>query len=149
MGFVPSVSEVMTETSGNSGHPPRMESVETSSSGQAQRHSRPPLTDSPWFWAYLFSVAALVALFAAGPRYQGRQPQLENQYKARQHGGQAVAGENGPIPPSSAERTIITLRPLYLTVAALLVVAWTGLWLQRYRSPHMKQAGRDSARIKE
>lgn len=94
---------------------------------------RPPLTDSPWFWAYLFGTAALVALFLAGPRYLDRQPQLENRYLARQAGGQAVMGDQGPIEPSSRERMIISLRPLCVLLALLLTGAWAGLWYQRLR----------------
>jgi hypothetical protein len=92
-----------------------------------------PLTDSPWFWGYLFATAALVALFLVGPRYLDRQPQLENQYLARQSGGQAVVGSQGPIEPSSDTRMILSLRPLYLLFALLLVLAWSGLWYQRLR----------------
>jgi hypothetical protein len=94
---------------------------------------RSPLTDSPWFWAYLFGSAALVALFLAGPRYLDRQPQLENRFLARQAGGQAVMGADGPIEPSSRERMIISLRPLYVLLGLLLTGAWGGLWYQRLR----------------
>jgi hypothetical protein len=92
-----------------------------------------PLTDSPWFWAYLFGTAALVALFLAGPRYLERQGQLERQFTARQASGQVVVGTNGPVPPSTGERMIISLRPLVAILAVGLSVAWIGLWYQRFR----------------
>lgn len=92
-----------------------------------------PVTDSPWFWAYLFASGGLVALFLAGPRYVDRQPQIERQFKARQEGGQVVAGENGPIAPSTSERMILPLTPLYMVLAVLLCLAWAGLWYQRFR----------------
>lgn len=91
-----------------------------------------PLSDSPWFWAYLFGTAALIALFLSGPRYFDRQGQLERQFSARQSSGQVVVGRNGPVPPSG-ERMIISLRPLYAILAMLLAIAWGGLWFQRFR----------------
>jgi hypothetical protein len=105
-----------------------------------------PLSDSPWFWAYLFATGALVALWMAGPRYVDRQGQLERQFSARQASGQVVVGRDGPVPPTSDEHTIISLRPLYLVLAALLLVAWVGLWYQRFRLPAAASHGRDSTR---
>jgi hypothetical protein len=95
---------------------------------------RAPLTDSAWFWAYLFATAALVALILAGPRYLDRQTQLEHQFSARQSAGQVVTGPAGPLPPSSDGRMIISLRPLYGVLGVILSIAWGGLWLQRFRS---------------
>ncbi len=107
---------------------------------QVKEHSRisaespaGPLSDSPWFWAYLFATAALVALYLASPRYVDRQPQLERQFSARQSGGQAVVGADGPVPPSTSERMILSLRPLYAMFGVLLACAWIGLWYQRFR----------------
>jgi hypothetical protein len=93
----------------------------------------PPLTDSAWFWTYLFATAGLVALFLAGPRYIERQPQIERQFAARQSSGQVVMGRDGPIPHSTSERMIVSLRPLYAVCAAALTSAWIVLWYQRFR----------------
>ena len=90
-----------------------------------------PFTDSPWFWAYVFGTAAVVALLLASPRYAQRQPQLERQFMARQHGGQAVTGSDGPVAPSTSERMIITLRPLYVLLGLLLCGAWIRFWYRR------------------
>ena len=93
----------------------------------------PPITDSGWFWLYLFCTAGLVALYLAGPRYTYRQPQLERQFSARQRGGQAVIGTDGPVGLSDANKMIITLRPLYVVLAVILAVAWIVFWRQRTR----------------
>jgi hypothetical protein len=90
------------------------------------------LADSPWFWAYLFGTAALVALFLAGPRYHDRQGQLEREFSARQASGQVVVGPDGPV-PSAEGPTIISLRPLYAILAVMWSIAWGGLWWQRFR----------------
>jgi len=99
-----------------------------------------PLTDSPWFWAYLFVTGALVALVLAGPKYVQRQPQIERQFAARQSGGQAIVGADGPIPASTSDDMILSLRPLYVALAVLLAVAWIGLWWQRFRGGRRRLA---------
>ncbi len=103
-------------------------------------HPASPLTDSPWFWGYVFATAALIALFLAGPRYLDRQGQLERQFSARQASGQVVVGRQGPVPPSSGEHMIISLRPLYAILALLLTFAWGGLWYYRFRHRPMSSS---------
>jgi hypothetical protein len=92
----------------------------------------PRLSDSPWFWVCAFATAALVALFVMGPKYAARQSQLERQYQARQLSGHSVMQPGGTGPLSSRQRTIIKLRPLFLFLAAVLIVAW-GLLLRNHR----------------
>lgn len=98
-----------------------------------------PLTDSVWFWVYLFGTGALVALYLGGPKYGLRQSQIERQFSARQMGGQAVSGVDGPVDPSTANQVIIPLDPLFLTMGILLVIGWTGLWWQRFRARAQSQ----------
>ena len=38
-----------------------------------------PITDSPWFWALLFSAAGLVCVLVIMPQYEQRQRRLEMQ----------------------------------------------------------------------
>jgi len=91
-----------------------------------------PITDSPWFWAYIFATAALIALALAAPKYYPRQTQLERQFLARQEGGQTVKGAGGQtIDPPYEDNLIMKLGPLFLICAALLVVAWGRFWWTR------------------
>jgi len=90
------------------------------------------LTDSVWFWVYLFGTGGLIALYLAGPKYRQRQTQLERQFSARQSGGQAVSGVDGPVDPANTEQ-IISLEPLFLVMGILLAIGWFGLWYHRFR----------------
>lgn len=104
--------------------------------------TRPPITESPWYWVYLFCTAGLIALLLAGPKFSARQAQIERKYESRQHAAQHVAGrvseEADVVNPR--EGTRITLRPLYITLGTALGVAWVGLWWRHYRfSPTRSQ----------
>lgn len=50
----------------------------------AQQRPRPPVTDSGWFWAGLFSLMALVGMAAIGGKFDVRQRQIEGRYLGRQ-----------------------------------------------------------------
>jgi hypothetical protein len=95
---------------------------------------RRPMTDSPWFWVYLFSTAALVALALIGPKFAARQAQIEREYQGRQRAAQQVQGAEPTGELSTAEKTLITLRPLFLGLAAVTVAAWIVTWLSWRRT---------------
>lgn len=94
-----------------------------------------PITDSPWFWAYLFAIAALIALALIGPKYSARQSQIERQFQGRQRGLQNLNGETPNSPLSTTERTLITLQPLFLLLAAITMIAWIVFW-RTHRAHH-------------
>lgn len=50
----------------------------------AQQRTRPPVTDSGWFWAGMFSVMALVGLAAIREKFDIRQRQVEGRFLGRQ-----------------------------------------------------------------
>lgn len=80
-------------------------------------------SDSPWFWAYLFAVAALIGLALISPKYSRRQAQLEHQFEGRQ-GGAGVA----PLDSDEEAPPRISLQPLYFGLAAVTVVVWLLHW---------------------
>jgi hypothetical protein len=92
---------------------------------------RTPITDSPWFWAYLFGTAALIALALLSPKYGPRQAQLEREFQGRQRAAQNLNGQEPSIALSSADRPLISLRPLFFGLAAITAVAWIVFWLRR------------------
>jgi hypothetical protein len=85
--------------------------------------NQPAFSDSPWFWAYLFAVAALIGLALINPKYAQRQAQLERQFEGRQ--GSAGAA---PAPPEDERPPRITLQPLYFGLAAITVIVWLLHW---------------------
>jgi hypothetical protein len=82
------------------------------------------MTDSPWFWAYLFTTAALIALALIGPKFAARQAQIEREFQGRQRVAQNVQGQEPSGTLSTAERTLISLRPLFFGLALITTVAW-------------------------
>lgn len=95
---------------------------------------RSAATESPWFWAYLFGMFALVALSFAGPKFAARQAQLEQQFQGRERALQVRSGEEPSIELSTPGNTIITLWPLYAGLSAATVIAWVVYWWTRSRS---------------
>src|SRR5688572_25207080 len=90
--------------------------------------ARRPISESPWFWAYLFTAAALVALALAGPKFAARQSQIEREFQGRQRAAQNQGGQTPSGELSSTERTLITLRPLLLGLAVITIAAWIVFW---------------------
>jgi hypothetical protein len=58
----------------------------------APAHARSPLTDSPWFWVYLFATFALIVLTVMRPRVLERQVQIERKEQGRQRAMERAAG---------------------------------------------------------
>ena len=112
---------------------PASDSQEPSASNVRGTAQRPPLTDSPWFWGYIFTTAALIALALAAPKYYSRQTQQKRQFLARQEGGQTIKGADGKsIEPPNKDNLILRLGPLFMICSALLLVAWSRFWWTRF-----------------
>src|SRR5215467_1584457 len=82
------------------------------------------MADSPWFWAYLFTTTALIALALIGPKFAARQAQIEREFQGRQRVAQNVHGQEPSGTLSTAENTLLSLRPLFFGLAAISTVAW-------------------------
>ena len=90
---------------------------------------KPPITDSPWLWAALFTGVGLAALLATGGKFGKRQAGIENKYQAR---AAVASGKIAPDPDgvrampvgeapaySTAEKTMIPLWPLEIILGAV------------------------------
>ena len=106
--------------------------------------AKPPITDSPWFWLFLFGVFGLAALAAIGPKYVRRQALIERQYYAREEivrrqsespeDRAASKAQPAEAPPGEL---LIPLRPLALLLSAILLVLFVVWTLRRQaQSPH-------------
>lgn len=104
-------------------------------------HAARPLSDSPWFWVYLFGTAALIALALAGPKYGPRQAQIEREYQGRTRAAQNLNGAEPNLQMSTAERTLVSLRPLFLVLAVITVAAWIVFWRSRARQRPLGDLG--------
>jgi len=89
------------------------------------------VADSPWFWAYLFAIAALIALTLIGPKFAARQAQIERDFQGPQRTAQQSQGQQPTGQLSTGEQTVLTLRPLFLGLTAITVIAWITFWLRR------------------
>ena len=90
-----------------------------------------PITDSPWFWAYLFGTAALISLALISPKFSQRQAHIEREFQGRQRAAQQLSGQEPTVPLSSVEMTLITLRPLFFALAAITLLGWFVFWRTR------------------
>ena len=109
-------------------------------SSSPQQPAHRPITDSPWFWALLFSAAGLVCVLVIMPQYAKRQRRLEMQYMAREEilrrqaeGEPAAreAGEEGEAAPPAVGELIIPIWPLASVCVAGMGVASYMLWKSR------------------
>ena len=90
--------------------------------------ARRPITDSPWFWAFLFSTAALLALAVIAPKFAQRQAHIEREFQGRQRAAENLNHREPTVGLSSAGDTLITLQPLFFALAAVTMVAWIVFW---------------------
>lgn len=90
--------------------------------------SHAPLTDSPWFWLYLFSIAALAGLILIGPKYYARQSQVERQYTGKVRASQAASGAEPTKEMPTPQSTKTSLTPLMILFALIWICAWPLVW---------------------
>jgi hypothetical protein len=116
--------------------------LDTSERSSESWSKRPPLTDSGWFWALMFSLMALVAIALIGPKWDWRQRQLEGRYLGREQAAaerQRRAEGLAPVDlaDAAADRDAVApgrIVPAW-TLAMLAVIATAGsagmLWRER------------------
>ena len=104
--------------------------------------TRPPITDSPWFWAALFTGVGLAALLATGGKFGKRQANIENKFQARSavasgtlevtNDGAGVKRAGKAPEYSTPEKQIIPLWPLQVGLGVLCAASLGLLLRQRF-----------------
>ena len=100
---------------------------------------RAPLTDNPWFWAYLFGAAGLIGAMLLSPKFDARQAQLDGNFTRRTELLEQRAAKSSIRNPEQEspreEPRYVVFSPLFLLVAVGTCVAWGILWWQRFSTP--------------
>lgn len=86
------------------------------------RDTPPPLTDSGWLWAGLFSLMALVGMAAIGGKFDARQRQIEGRYLGRQQAATERARRAAGLPDIDLAETA---RDRSEVAPARIVPLWT------------------------
>jgi hypothetical protein len=94
------------------------------------------VTDTPWFWAMLFSLAALAAIATVGPKFERREEAIETKFHARERGLHREEATQGPaetdekvaeVADSNAAQKpwspVWTLEPLMAVIGVVVVVS--------------------------
>ena len=94
---------------------------------------RKKLTESIWFWIYLFSTAGLISLVILQGKFDTRQDLEEINFRARMQTYEGSTATSLAAKTSSNEQ-IVTLTPLYILFGLIFAVSWIVLWKQRILS---------------
>ena len=97
-------------------------------------NAKPPVTDSPWFWACLFASAGLLVLWYFSGQYAQRQLRIERQGQARMRAVEIAANGEPRTEVSTPDNLQLPLRPIFVMLAVLLAIGWSMFWVQRWRT---------------
>jgi hypothetical protein len=97
-------------------------------------HAR--LSESPWFWIYLFGAAALIAMFLIGQKADTVQAQRDANFTRRQHSlERQAAPASEPAAEAeapSADTRYVDFKIFYAIIGAVTVFAWVMHWRQYF-----------------
>ena len=103
----------------------------------------PKLSDSPWFWVYLFGAAALIAMFLISSKADTVQAQRDGNFTRRQVSLERQAGNASALPAKSSdsqpdieskEPRYVDFKIFYALIGSITVIAWIMHWRQYLQS---------------
>jgi hypothetical protein len=101
----------------------------------SENNQQSGITDSAWFWALIFALMGLVALFAMHGKYSRRQANIERNYQARTRVAEQVATENNSPEPdrmdhlevrrdfAKPDENLVPLWPLAVLLGGVAIVS--------------------------
>jgi len=99
---------------------------------KANTSTRPKLTESIWFWGYLFSAAALIILFVMQSKISSRQNNEQRNFQARQQTYENVTHPDSPTNVTQKTVHTVTTTPLFVVLGIAFGVSWIMLCRQRF-----------------
>jgi hypothetical protein len=98
----------------------------------AEAPTRPKLTDSIWFWGYLFSTAALIILFVMQSKISSRQNNEQRNFQARQQTYENASRPDNPTNVTQKTTHTVTTTPLFIVIGIAFSVSWIMLYRQHF-----------------
>jgi len=98
----------------------------------ANAPTREKLTESIWFWGYLFSTAALIILFVMQSKISSRQNDEQRNFQARQQTYENVTRPDNPTNVTQKTVHTVTTTPLFIVLGITFSVSWVMLCRQRF-----------------
>ena len=98
----------------------------------AKATTRPKLTESIWFWGYLFSTAALIILFVMQSKISSRQLDEQRNFQARQQTYENVTRPDNPANVTQKTANTVTTTPLFVVMGITFAISWIMLCRQRF-----------------
>ena len=107
---------------------------------QIVKQKRKKLTESVWFWIYLFSTAGLISLVILQNKFDTRQNLEEINFQARMQTYEGSTANSALTENQLTKTQIVTLTPLYILFGSIFAISWILLWKQQIlRKPSKTQ----------
>jgi hypothetical protein len=117
---------------------------------QSRSEASASVTESPWFWVMLFSLAAIAAVFTVGPKFERREASIEAKFHARERamGREAFEKPADDAAPSDVPpwQPIFTLGPIVAILLCVAVIAMVNVFrVQRRRLTALQNDARHAS----
>jgi hypothetical protein len=109
----------------------------------------PSVTETPWFWLMLFSLAGLAAVATIGPKFDRREQSIETKFHARERGlGREAVEQPDENTPAQVPQwnPIFTVGPIVGVLGVVALVSMIGvLQFHRRKWTDLQRANRENS----